>query len=664
MAATKYISIKAKSADAAEISIYGEIGDGGFFSEGVGAKQFVKEIDDLGEIKTLDIFINSPGGSVYEGLAIYNRLSMHKAKKTVHIDGLAASIASVIAMSGDTIVMPENALMMIHDPWTFAMGNADEMRKTADVLDKMKDSLVMAYKGKSDLDEDEIKQMMTDETWMNGNDAMEKGFCDECTKPQKLAALAGFDLSKFKHVPQALLRPAAAIPIKPKKEVHNMAVCPKCAKPMVADECPHCEQEAKAKAELAQLKEKEINRAKALRAIGKEFKYEALAEFALEQDWTEDHLRTEILDRIKKKTPPGAPLNIHITPAHEGKPFRSFGEQLLAIKSAAHGHIDPRLREVYNAPTGAGESSPSDGEYLIQTDFTTDLLARSNETQVLAPRCKHIPISGNRLEAPVIDESTRATGSRWGGVQVYRAAEAAQVTAKKPKFSMLSMKLEKIMGLFYATEELLSDASALQAIAGQAFVEEFGFKIDDEIVNGTGAGQMLGLLNAGALVSVGKETGQEADTIIAENVMNMYSRMPARLIPGAEWYINQEIWPQLFKMQLTLGTGGVPLFMPPQGLSVAPYGTLMGRPIVPIEQAAKLGDQGDIFFANLSQFAIIEKGGIEAAQSIHVQFLTNETAFRWTVRNNGQPIWKSALTPYKGNASYTLSPFITLDARA
>jgi HK97 family phage major capsid protein len=116
-------------------------------------------------------------------------------------------------------------------------------------------------------------------------------------------------------------------------------------------------------------------------------------------------------------------------------------------------------------------------------------------------------------------------------------------------------------------------------------------------------------------------------------------------------------------MTLGVGAGGLPAYMPPGGLSVAPYGTLKGRPIIEIEQCAALGTVGDIMLVDLSQYLTIEKGGLQSASSIHVQFVTDETAFRFVMRNNGQPLWDSPLTPYKGTTS-TLSPFITLATRA
>jgi HK97 family phage major capsid protein len=193
-------------------------------------------------------------------------------------------------------------------------------------------------------------------------------------------------------------------------------------------------------------------------------------------------------------------------------------------------------------------------------------------------------------------------------------------------------------------------------------VSEFGFLIDDAIINGTGAGMPLGLLNAGCLVSVTKETGQKAATVVFENVVKMYSRMFPQSLQNASWYINQNIQPQLFSMSMAVGTGGVPVYMPAGGVSGQPYGTLFGRPVIPIEQAATLGTVGDIIFADLGGYILAEKGGIQSDMSIHVQFLYDESIFRFVLRLDGQPERASALTPYKG--SDTLSHFVALQTRS
>ncbi|MFA5154268.1 MAG: phage major capsid protein [Clostridia bacterium] len=350
-------------------------------------------------------------------------------------------------------------------------------------------------------------------------------------------------------------------------------------------------------------------------------------------------------------------------PKEEAK-FACLGEQLISVKDAALGRkIDPRLTAI-NKAAGLSEGVSADGGFLVQQDYVSELDKLAHETGRLPSKCQRIPVSAvsNGIIWNAVDESSRADGSRRGGITCYWIAEADQKTASKPKFARRTMNLEELIGVYYATDNLLMDTTALSAEVSSWFGEEFGFKLDDAILNGTGAGQPLGVFTSGALVSVAKESNQAADTVIAENIMKMYSRMVASSLPRAEWFINQEIYPQLFSLKVVIGTGGVPVFMPPAGLSVAPYGTLFGRPVNPIEQASALGDLGDISFLDLSQYKLIEKGGIQAASSIHVKFLTDETAFRFVMRVNGQPRWRAPLTPYKGSA--TLSPFVALAERA
>ena len=349
-------------------------------------------------------------------------------------------------------------------------------------------------------------------------------------------------------------------------------------------------------------------------------------------------------------------------------PFRSFGDQLAAVAAYTQ---DPRtshpgapgLHQI-QAALGASEGISSDGGWLVQTDFTTELLRLVHETGKLTGLTDRKPISANSngMKINAVDETSRVDGSRWGGVQAFWAAEAATITASKPKYRQMELNLQKLTGLYYATDELLMDTVALGAFAGEAFAEEFGFKLDDALIRGAGGGMPLGILGHAGTIDVAKETNQVAKTIVAENVENMWSRAWARGLMNSEWFINQDVWPQLFQLSHAIGTGGVPMFMLPGGLVNAPFGSLMGRPVTPIEQCETLGTSGDIILADWSQYLMIEKGGIEAASSIHVQFLTDELTFRFILRADGQPKRNAALTPYRG--TNTQSPFVTLATRA
>jgi len=345
--------------------------------------------------------------------------------------------------------------------------------------------------------------------------------------------------------------------------------------------------------------------------------------------------------------------------------FSSLGQQISCIAKAGMpgGSVDPRL---YNAASGLNETVSSEGGFLVQSDFTQELLQDVIQTGILAPKCRKVTISGNANSTKIngVDETSRAS-SRYGGIVSYWEGEADQMTATKPKFRQIELNLKKLTGLCYATDENLQDASQLEGIIRDSFKGEFGFKIDDGIINGTGAGQFLGILNSGALVSVAKETGQKANTIMAENVIKMSSRIFADSFQNSAWYINQNTLPQLYTMSIAVGTGGQLVFVPPGGINGAPYGTLLGRPVIPIEQCKTLGTVGDIILADLSSgYVLAEKGGIKADMSIHVRFEYAESLFRFILRMDGQPVRETKLTPANGGSTSTLSHFVALATRA
>ena len=375
--------------------------------------------------------------------------------------------------------------------------------------------------------------------------------------------------------------------------------------------------------------------------------------------WDESIGRAEKLLAIEPEDRSTEKPEVKPTPAKDNeKRFSSFGEQLMAAYRAAMpgGKVDERLTT--RAASGLNESTPSDGGFLVQQDFVTELLKRTYETGILASKVKKIPIStnANGMKINAIDEDSRANGSRWGGVQTYWEGEADEITASKPKFRQMELSLKKLTGLCYATDELLQDAAALEAVIRQAFAEEFGFKIDDAILSGSGEGEPLGILNSGAIVTVAKEASQ-TDIITVENLIKMWNRLWSRSRANAVWYINQELEPYLY----TLKIGDKPVYIPAGGLSEKPYGTLFGRPVVPIEQCSAAGEVGDIILADIGQYLLIDKGGVKSASSIHVRFLYDENVFRFIYRVDGKPIWTKPLTPYKGSA--TVSPFVTLAKR-
>jgi len=195
---TQWYKMEAKSQEIADIFIYDEIS---WF--GISANQFVKDLNAI-KSKTIRLHLNSPGGSVFDGVAIYNALKQHSAKIETYIEGLAASIASIIALAGDKVYMADNAFFMIHEPWILTIGDSTELRKTAELLDKIRGTLVNTYIKKTGKDEAQVTKWVKDETWFTAAEAKEAGFIDEIT--DKVDAEASYDLSIFDNVPETLLK--------------------------------------------------------------------------------------------------------------------------------------------------------------------------------------------------------------------------------------------------------------------------------------------------------------------------------------------------------------------------------------------------------------------------------------------------------------------------
>ena len=202
----KFWSFKALDEKTGELSLYGEISNISWWGDEVTPQQFKDDLNALGDIDTLNVYINSPGGDVFAGQAIFSILKRHKASVNVFIDGLAASIASVIAMAGDTIVIPRNAMMMVHNPWTVAVGNAAELRESADRLDKVGESVIEAYLSKATLDKKKLVELLDAETWLSAEDCLEYGFADEIEETKQVAACMDKDiLDRYKNTPKDLL---------------------------------------------------------------------------------------------------------------------------------------------------------------------------------------------------------------------------------------------------------------------------------------------------------------------------------------------------------------------------------------------------------------------------------------------------------------------------
>jgi HK97 family phage major capsid protein len=354
------------------------------------------------------------------------------------------------------------------------------------------------------------------------------------------------------------------------------------------------------------------------------------------------------------------------TPEERGRwGWRSMGEFAAAVKSAQQGKdVDSRLQNAALSTYG-NEGVGADGGFAVPPEFRTAILEKVTGEDSLLSRCDQNPVSGNSLTVPK-DETTP-----WGtaGIQGYWGGEASTGNQKKPSLEETTIKVQKLTALVPVTEELLEDAPAMGNYVQRKAAQVLDFKVTDAIINGTGAGQPLGILASSCLVSQAAEGSQVADTIHGLNLVKMWARMPANSRRNAVWLTHPDAEPQLMQAGLQIGpaaagtaTGGQLIWMPPGGISGSPYASLFGRPIIPTQACPALGDVGDIIFADLSQYAaVLKAGGIKSEASIHLWFDQGMTAFRFVLRMGGQPWWSTAIAAKNGSTTY--SPFVALAAR-
>jgi HK97 family phage major capsid protein len=350
--------------------------------------------------------------------------------------------------------------------------------------------------------------------------------------------------------------------------------------------------------------------------------------------------------------------------------FKSVAEQMLAIKNLSQGRVDPRMKRIQNishqwmegnenakALLGSNETIPSQGEFLLEPTISQEFLTPLHEEGPLSSFARRMPVGPNSISGWIngIDETSRATGSRWGGVRGYWLSEGDAMTASQPKFKRINWELNGMAVLQYATDYMLRDANLMDAVIRQSSLEELSFMVNDAFFRGTGAGQPKGILNGGSVISAVRDN---ANTISHADITRMISRLPARAHSKAVWLANPDIMPQIDNLSFTSGSTGI----------LSPYVTytsdgvtmLRGRPVIYNEFSPTLGAVGDLLLADPGDYLYWEGAGIEGASSIHVQFLTNQTVFRFIYRVDGMPATTTALTRYQ--STDTASPYIALAA--
>lgn len=344
--------------------------------------------------------------------------------------------------------------------------------------------------------------------------------------------------------------------------------------------------------------------------------------------------------------------------------FRNLGEFALAVKDNPHnGDIRAAALSTYGS-----EGVGADGGFAVPPEYRDQINTLVTGENSFLARCDAVPSSRGTVIVPTDEDPAWGTS---GGIRVYRRAEAAAMTQSLLKLGEVTTRVEELYALVPVTDQLLEDAPMLGRFLTTKAGEKIDYRITDEIINGTGSqGQNLGILNAPCLVTVSKENSQAADTVVAANVLKMFSRMPDRVRRNAVWIINQDIEAQLLSLNIefksSAGAGiaaGISAMIPEGGLRYdQTNGTLQGRPILATEACATLGDKGDIILAYLPGYFVPYKAsGIKEAMSMHLWFDQGITAFRWSFRIGGQPWLSAPIARAKG--SNTLSHFVTLEAR-
>lgn len=362
---------------------------------------------------------------------------------------------------------------------------------------------------------------------------------------------------------------------------------------------------------------------------------------------------------------PAMETKSHIVVTHDeaDNEFMTLADQARAVKDfeVSRGQvIHPRLRALKAMEVkalGGSESVPADGGYLLEPTLTSTVMQPIHEEGPFTRSATRLPVSANSNYGYIngVDETSRATGSRWGGIKGYRLNEGGTKTASKPAFRRINWELKKYAAVVYGTDELLQDAALFSTIVNTGCREELMFMGNDDVLNGSGVGGPQGILNSGALVSV---TRTDANKIQHADIVGMWGRMPSRNKSNAAWYINAEVHAQLDQLTFTAGTTGI--LSPYVSYGVDGVMRIYGRPVIETEFNSALGTAGDILLADMREYMFWEKSDIQAATSIHVQFLTDETTFRFVYRCDGQTSMASPLTPYKGTA--TQSAFVALTA--
>ncbi|HEX6968900.1 MAG TPA: phage major capsid protein [Micromonosporaceae bacterium] len=399
-----------------------------------------------------------------------------------------------------------------------------------------------------------------------------------------------------------------------------------------------------------------------IKAQVREQTQQVLAEFLRENDQDIERLNLSPKQVLAKGSPKDNLYNPRAMGAPLDKDFQ--GETAMADFFGTIWHHAQRTADVQNklnrVRNAFSSTVPSEGGFLIPEILRSELLRVSLETAIVRPRARVIPMETLRVPFPAID-STSNVSSVYGGIVGYWTEEGAALTASSASFGRVVLDAKKLTAYTEVPNELISDSvGSFQAFLDQLFPEAVGFYEDDAFLNGTGVGEPLGFLNSSAVVSVDKESGQPADTIVWQNLVKMYSRMLPSSLMRAVWLVPPNAFPELATMSLSVGTGGSAIWL--NNGAAGPPATILGRPVIVTEKVPKLGDAKDISFVDFGFYLLGDRQVMSAMSSPHFKFQNDQTAYRVIERVDGRSWIQSAITP-KNNGD-TLSPIVTLAERA
>lgn len=355
--------------------------------------------------------------------------------------------------------------------------------------------------------------------------------------------------------------------------------------------------------------------------------------------------------------------------------FANLGDQLRAVMRAAGGDTrsQAKLLQVRSAALGGSEAVPSDGGFLVAPEFSREILKRAYLTSAIWQRCLHIPIGSSSFKRPQFDESSRAAGSRLGGVQMDWDQEASSIQprtlagtnhSQKPAFNNIELKANKLTGLLNLTSEVDADSDGFNTWCQYAMAEEMMFTFENCVVQGTGAGQPEGIMNSPSLITVPAQSGQQPGTVLSQNIYDMIKAFwgASYNSTGSIWLYNQQLLGNLAALATIVGVAGGQSTLWQWCNSNDNYDRLAGIPALQSEYCSIPGTPGDIILCDLSRY-IIATREIRQEISIHVLFLSDENCFRFVLRAGGQTVDRSSVTALNGSPPYQTSSFVALGQR-